>query len=40
MNIVKLHEDVYEINDFLTGEELEEVYKIINSTEEEAWFSE
>jgi hypothetical protein len=39
MKITKLHEDVYEINDFLTSQELEEVYKIINNTDEEAWFS-
>jgi hypothetical protein len=40
MDIVKLYDDVYEINNFLTDEELEEVYQIINRTEEEAWFSE
>jgi len=40
MNITKLHEDLYEINDFLTAEELSEVYKIINSLKEEDWFSE
>lgn len=39
MEIIKLHEDVYEINNFLTNEELEEVYEIINSTKEEDWFS-
>ncbi len=40
MNITKLHEDVYEISDFLTKEELEKVYKIIANTKEEDWFSE
>lgn len=40
MEIIKLSEDVYEINNFLTSEELEEVYAIINATEEKAWFSE
>lgn len=40
MKINKLHEDVYEINDFLTKEELDEVYSIINNLKEEDWFSE
>jgi hypothetical protein len=40
MEITKLSEDVYEINNFLTGEELEEVCKIINGAKEEDWFSE
>jgi hypothetical protein len=39
MKIKKLHEDVYEINDFLTDEQLAEVYKIIKNTKEEDWFS-
>jgi alkylated DNA repair dioxygenase AlkB len=40
MDIIKLHDDVYEINNFLTNEELDEVYKIINNLKEEDWFSE
>lgn len=39
MQIKKLYEDVYEITDFLTTEELNEVYKIIDSLSEEDWFS-
>jgi len=39
MQITKLYDDVYEINNFLTDEELKEVYEIINRTEEESWFS-
>ena len=37
MEIKKLHEDVYEIKNFLTAEELREVYRIIDSTKEEDW---
>ena len=40
MDIIKLYEDVYEINNFLTEEDLKEVFKIIDATEEGAWFSE
>ena len=38
MKINKLHEDVYEIEDFLTEKELADVYTIINNTPEEDWF--
>lgn len=38
MKIKKLHDGVYEINDFLTKEELNEVFSIIESTPAEAWF--
>lgn len=38
MNINKLYDDVYEINNFLTDEEMKEVYKIIDNTPEENWF--
>jgi hypothetical protein len=40
MEIIKLHDDVYEINNFLTNEELKKVFEIIDETKEEAWFSE
>lgn len=40
MEINKLHDDVYEINNFLTKQELSDVYKIIQKTPEEAWFDE
>lgn len=38
MNINKLYDDVYEINNFLTDKEMSEVYKIINNAPEEQWF--
>lgn len=37
MEIIKLHEDVYEIKNFLTTDELDNVYKIIESTKESDW---
>lgn len=40
MKINKLYDDVYEIENFLTEEELSEVYKIINDTPESEWFDE
>jgi hypothetical protein len=40
MKINKLYEDVYEIEEFLTEQELADVYAIINSTPEEVWFDE
>jgi len=40
MEIVKLHEGVYEINNFLSEEEFGEVFNIINSLSEKDWFSE
>jgi Rps23 Pro-64 3,4-dihydroxylase Tpa1-like proline 4-hydroxylase len=40
MKINKLYDDVYEINDFLTNDEMSEVYKIINNSPEEKWFDE
>jgi hypothetical protein len=40
MKIIRLHQDVYEINEFLTSEELDAVYTIIKNTKEEDWFSE
>jgi hypothetical protein len=40
MDVIKLHDDVYEINNFLTDEELEKVFEIVDETEEDAWFSE
>lgn len=40
MKINKLHEDVYEIEEFLTEKELADVYAIINNTPEEDWFDE
>jgi hypothetical protein len=36
--INKLHDDVYEIQNFLTEQELLDVYSIIQNTPEEAWF--
>lgn len=39
MKINKLYEDVYEIKNFLTDQELESVFEIINNTPEEKWFS-
>jgi Rps23 Pro-64 3,4-dihydroxylase Tpa1-like proline 4-hydroxylase len=38
MKINKLYDDVYEIEEFLTEEELSDVYEIINNTPEEDWF--
>jgi K+ transporter len=40
MQINKLHDDVYEINNFLTYEEIQEVYKIINTIPEKDWYPE
>jgi hypothetical protein len=39
MQITKLYDDVYEIANFLTKEELFGVNDIINNTEEEAWLT-
>jgi hypothetical protein len=39
MNILKLSDDVYEIKNFLTDQENEEVYKIINKATEQDWFN-
>jgi hypothetical protein len=38
MKINKLYEDVYEVEEFLTEQELADVYTIINNTLEEDWF--
>jgi hypothetical protein len=38
MKITKLHDDVYEIENFLSNEELDQVYKIIGNTTEDEWF--
>ncbi len=38
MKVNKLYDDLYEVENFLTDEELAEVYKIIKDTPEEAWF--
>lgn len=40
MNINKLSEDLYEITDFLSEEQMSEVSKIINETSEDEWFNE
>ena len=40
MQINKLYDDVYEIRDFLSKEELDAVNYIINNTAEEDWFDE
>lgn len=40
MKINKLYEDVYEIENFLSEDELLEVYKIIDNTPEADWFDE
>jgi len=40
MEINKLHEDVYEINNFLSEEEFQEVLNVINGLSEKDWFSE
>ncbi len=39
MKINKLHDNVYEVSDFLTSDELAEVYKIIENSKEEDWFN-
>jgi hypothetical protein len=38
MKINKLYDDVYEVEEFLTEQELADVYTIINNTPEEDWF--
>jgi hypothetical protein len=38
MNINKLYDDVYEIENFLSDEELFAVYEIISNTKEDDWF--
>jgi hypothetical protein len=40
MQITKLHEDIYEVADFLTKQELKEVFEIIKNISEQDWFSE
>ena len=40
MKINKLYDDVYEIEEFLTEQELSDVYTIINNTPEQDWFDE
>ena len=40
MEINKLHDDVYEIQNFLTQQELLDVYSIIQNTPDKAWFDE
>lgn len=40
MKINKLYDDVYEVEEFLTEQELADVYTIINNTPEEDWFDE
>jgi len=40
MEINKLYEDLYEINNFLTDDQMSEVLEIINNTPEEVWFNE
>jgi hypothetical protein len=40
MNINKLHDDVYEITDFLSPEELDQVMQLIDSTPEQSWYPE
>ena len=37
MNILKLADNVYQVENFLTDQENKEVYKIINSVTEETW---
>jgi hypothetical protein len=39
MNILKLADGVYEVENFLTDQESQEVYKIINSATEEDWLN-
>jgi hypothetical protein len=38
MEIIKLHDDVYQITDFLTEEELRQVNLVIDSLTEDMWF--
>jgi hypothetical protein len=38
MKINKLYDDVYEVEEFLTEQELADVYTIINNTPEKDWF--
>jgi hypothetical protein len=40
MKVNKIYEDVYEVENFLTTDELAQVKKIINDTPEEKWFDE
>jgi len=40
MKINKLYDDLYEIENFLSDEEFEEVCKIIKNTSEQDWYSE
>lgn len=40
MKINKIYEDLYEIKNFINDDELEEVFKIINSKTEEDWLRE
>lgn len=40
MKINKLYDDLYEVNDFLTEDQMSEVLDIINNTPEELWFDE
>ena len=40
MQVNKIYDDVYEVENFLTKEELLEVNKIISNTPEEDWFDE
>jgi hypothetical protein len=40
MEIKKLHEDVYEINNFLSEEEFLKVLELIDSTPEDSWYPE
>jgi hypothetical protein len=40
MKINKLYDDVYEVEEFLTEQQLSDVYTIINNTPEEGWFDE
>ena len=40
MKINKIYDDVYEVENFLTDSEFEEVKKIINSFSEEDWNNE
>lgn len=39
MQINKLHEGVYEVNNFLTDQELNAVFELIKNTPEEKWFN-
>lgn len=40
MKINKLYDDLYEINDFLTEDQMSQVLEIIKNTPEERWFDE